>query len=380
MRTILVALLSFCAAAPAAAQVTGSAPTTTTPLTRVIARTATHPITNKTEPDNEPPDAPPTVDDHNDSPASISYVHGYKPDHWKRAGLDDRISVHVNQFSTLLKKANGDCAQIVLFIDGLPIKGLKPESCDPAMGHVRYRLIRTQDADSAWHALLGSPHGYVHEVRVTVGSDPQTTVANQADMELEVIPRPQFFAFLVLLAAMVTLFIILCRRTSLIRSGGPSISPSQRPYSLSLFQMAFWFFIVVAAYTFLWLITDELDTITESVLALIGIGAATALGATLIDQNKTAAPVKGTSEGFLRDILSDSAGVSLHRFQMFVWTLVLGVIFIASVYKNLEMPEFSATLLGLMGISSGTYLGFKVPEKTATDAPAGTVEPPAPSS
>ena len=38
-------------------------------------------------------------------------------------------------------------------------------------------------------------------------------------------------------------------------------------------------------------------------------------------------------------------------------------------YK-VEMPQFSATLLGLMGISSGTYLGIKVPEKASTDAPA----------
>jgi hypothetical protein len=63
--------------------------------------------------------------------------------------------------------------------------------------------------------------------------------------------------------------------------------------------------------------------------------------------------------------MSDQTGISLHRFQMFVWTLVLGVIFIASVYRSLEMPEFSAGLLGLMGISSGTYLGFKVPENAA---------------
>ena len=26
------------------------------------------------------------------------------------------------------------------------------------------------------------------------------------------------------------------------------------------------------------------------------------------------------------------------------------------------MPEFDASLLGLMGISSGTYVGFKFPE------------------
>ena len=148
------------------------------------------------------------------------------------------------------------------------------------------------------------------------------------------------------------------------------------PFSLSLFQMAFWFFLVIAAYVFVWMITDELDTITESVLALIGIGAGTALGSTLIDQGKPTAMASGPSQGFITDVLRDDSGsISLHRFQMFVWTLVLGVIFIASVYNNLSMPQFSATLLGLMGISSGTYLGFKVPETKATDiAPEPTLK------
>ena len=58
------------------------------------------------------------------------------------AGLDDRISVHVQNFGTLLKKANGNCQGIVLFLDGMPIKGDKAESCDPVAGHVRYRLLR----------------------------------------------------------------------------------------------------------------------------------------------------------------------------------------------------------------------------------------------
>jgi hypothetical protein len=37
--------------------------------------------------------------------------------------------------------------------------------------------------------------------------------------------------------------------------------------------------------------------------------------------------------------------------------------FVSSVYNRLTMPEFSATLLGLMGLSSGTYIGFKFPEQ-----------------
>lgn len=71
-----------------------------------------------------------------------------------------------------------------------------------------------------------------------------------------------------------------------------------------------------------------------------------------------------TSRGFVRDILTNSEGTyGLHRFQIVVWTLVLGIIFLVSVVTVLSMPEFNATLLAAMGISAGTYLGFKIPEK-----------------
>ena len=69
------------------------------------------------------------------------------------------------------------------------------------------------------------------------------------------------------------------------------------------------------------------------------------------------------SKGFFKDILSDASGVSFHRFQIFAWTIVLAFIFILEVLAYLEMPEFSTTLLGLMGVSSGTYIGFKFPEQ-----------------
>jgi hypothetical protein len=43
--------------------------------------------------------------------------------------------------------------------------------------------------------------------------------------------------------------------------------------------------------------------------------------------------------------------------------MMLGIIFVSSVYDNLAMPKFSGTLLALTGISAGTYLGFKVIER-----------------
>lgn len=200
------------------------------------------------------------------------------------------------------------------------------------------------------------------------------------------------------------------------------VPPPRKSYSLARTQMAFWFFVVVFAYVLIWMIAWDRDTLTPTVLGLAGISAATGLGASVVDRGKRAeanskrdaltselgkvnaaatvlaranqpsapdvklqrelaehearvpelkdAIVKlerqlstSPSRHFLYDVLSDSGGISFHRFQIFVWTIVLGIIFSASVYNDLAMPEFSTTLLGLMGISSGTYLGFKFPEQ-----------------
>lgn len=67
---------------------------------------------------------------------------------------------------------------------------------------------------------------------------------------------------------------------------------------------------------------------------------------------------------FLADILGDENGVCFDRLQMAVWTVVLGLVFVIEVVNDLNMPDFSPTLLGLMGISSGTYIGFKLPGKS----------------
>lgn len=80
-------------------------------------------------------------------------------------------------------------------------------------------------------------------------------------------------------------------------------------------------------------------------------------------QKLSAAAQPAPSTGFINDILSDDNGISFHRFQIFAWTIVLLYIFIRSVYNTLAMPDFDATLLGLMGISGGTYIGFKLPER-----------------
>jgi hypothetical protein len=72
----------------------------------------------------------------------------------------------------------------------------------------------------------------------------------------------------------------------------------------------------------------------------------------------------GDSQGFWKDLVSDKSGrVAFDRLQMVVWSVLLGGLYLHSVLVYVTMPDFSATLLGLMGLSSGTYVGFKMPAR-----------------
>jgi hypothetical protein len=244
--------------------------------------------------------------------------------------------------------------------------------------------------------------------------------ASDAFINLSVYPSYTRYVVVGLVLLLIAVF-VLGWQSDLLRdvTHGRPPAPAKAPYSLGRVQMAWWFCLVIAAYVYICLITKEINVLTGTAMALIGISAGTGLASVFVDNQKiadeenqkislqseravvqariamltAAAPAAGTpealelqdrqkrlaeinallnkfpavhvipsSKGFL-DILKDGEGLSFHRFQIAVWTVVLGLVFIKSAFLDLVMPEFDATLLGLMGISSGTYIGFKFPEK-----------------
>jgi hypothetical protein len=350
--------------------------------------------------------------------------------------LDDIIRVEVDHLNEWTMK--NDPTKLVPYLNGLAIRGNYPEEIHASQNHVHFHLHLTPENKQVWIDLLGEPHATRKPVTFSIGLDNQSPFDSVFDQThpqwLTVISPVYGIVALVVVLVTLVLLIWLARTTNLIRDGGVCPVPGkQRPYNLGRTQMAAWFFLIYASYTTIWLITDSLDTISGSLLALMGISAGTALSEAMIDSSKmdaasdqmqslvaekqaldqslpqvqsqldvlNAKPTllpddtanrdslnnqlqlgrkrlaelnqsiqsltppadAGVSKGFLRDILSDASGYSFHRFQIFAWTIILGIMFVSSVYNNLTMPEFSATLLGLMGISSGTYIGFKFPEK-----------------
>lgn len=152
------------------------------------------------------------------------------------------------------------------------------------------------------------------------------------------------------------------------------INVSDMPFSLARFQFLFWLMIIFFGIVHIWGITDTLATPTGTVLLLLGISGGTFYIGKLIDKKPASADNKTPTEfvtdfiankkssGFMMDMLSDGSSISLHRLQLFMFTVFLGIYFLWEVIYGLSLPQFSDTMMVLMGISSGTYAGVKTTE------------------
>lgn len=209
-------------------------------------------------------------------------------------------------------------------------------------------------------------------------------------------------------------------------SAAPVPLPKPRfTYSLARTQMAWWLVISAVSFLYLWAVLDTWS-FNAKILTLLGISGATGLSAVLIDSSKQSTAAKQLSavlteqpakireiaaadgelatislneheeqlaqiarqvklkrievietqirslarlagpprpsSSFFRDLLEDKDGISLNRYQLVVWTIILGAMFVYRVLESLQMPAFDDTLLTLLGISGGLYVGFKWPD------------------
>lgn len=144
-----------------------------------------------------------------------------------------------------------------------------------------------------------------------------------------------------------------------------------RPFSLSRVQLGIWTIVIASSYIYVFFnCCYQSIEFSSHILALMGISAGTAAIGNAIDKNQAASPTGAArhqnqpSKGILTDILSDENGISIHRFQNVVFTIVAIVVYIYKIHttKCAGLPELDTTLVALMGISTATYLGLKINE------------------
>lgn len=264
---------------------------------------------------------------------------------------------------------NHDPEKLIPFIEGRSLMGLYPEQVDLSHNELRYHLQRTPATKRVWKDLFHEPV-LTRPVSLSVGLENQPMFDSVFDYDhqipLTIIPLAWGIVSLVVIVLTLVVFTYLAKSTNLIRDPRPTTEPlAYRPYSLGRAQMAFWFLLISVCYVSLWLITGEYDTIGRSQFVLAIISSVTAVGSHLVSGGPSNHAPK-IRKGFLVDLLSDANGVRFHRFQLCAWTLLLGLIFAATVYDDLVMPEFGDTLLALAGFSSATHVGFTYLEQNGS--------------
>lgn len=282
--------------------------------------------------------------------------------------------------NTLRTRAGADAFGLLL--EGRFLKDVAWHSVGP--DELTFHLQRTTENQALWDELLGGHVLDRHRVRLELGLANGTalTGAQSFTLTFRGLRSPKGVWICIAAAVFLLLTVVLAKKTTMLRdASGPGANIT---WSLGRVQMAFWFANVILAFLLIWAVTGATPEVTASVLALLGIGAGTALGASVIDAAKDAvrakaagasappavAPSPVKSDGFLLDLLMDEDSISFHRYQMAIWTVVLGCVFWGSVWHRFAMPDFDATFLALQGITAGTYLGFKLPGAAPSAASA----------
>jgi hypothetical protein len=339
--------------------------------------------------------------------------------------ITDDVTVVVRDLDACLKAEGSTAFQLRLALDGTTLPKLLPTMGPSGQNYLKFSLrIDPYDREdrARWAKIIRAMRRSEEGVSITLANGKTGQVFPSAHA-IVINLYPGYTPLVVAgLAVLLIGMLVLGYRSNMLRDnpGDTHKAGMVYPFSLGRVQMAFWFYLVVAGYLYIWLLTGQSYTPTGSVLALLGISSATGFAAAIVDRNKNAEasgkrsdleiqhatlqsriaeieaahppagsdlasklgekkdeaaavglrlastprPVVSKSAGIFKDLFCDGDGVSFHRFQIIVWTIVLGVVFVNAVQLDLAMPDFDAALLGLMGLSSGTYIGFKFPEKS----------------
>jgi len=150
-----------------------------------------------------------------------------------------------------------------------------------------------------------------------------------------------------------------------------NLKEPKAPFSLVRSQLAFWTVIIVSSFLYVLFKTKfTIPELNNTNLILLGMAVGTSAAGKIIDDSQKLNEDRSQdhpSHSFFVDILSDKNGVSIHRLQNVIWTLIVGMIYIQFVAKDGSLPDetvITTQLLTLMGISTTAFVGIKATENS----------------
>jgi hypothetical protein len=290
-----------------------------------------------------------------------------------------QLEVRLKQFDAwLVCRQQGKVPMPTLYLDHvarLDVDAL----IDPGAKAVRYPLRVNEKNRSIW-AMASATAAREQAAAVGLGSAvAELSVRTDTEITAEGSPKPIKLPCQiavtdrqakrigwVYIACLVVISVLIAWLTRLVRDRGvlaPGSAESGRPYSLARTQLLLWTVTVAGVGGYLWITTGMLPNLDVEILALLGISAGTSGAAGLIEGRAAdLPPVTPTAGFFLRDLLDDGGGPSVHRLQAVLANTGLAIIFAAESIHMLDFYPISPSWAALLALSSGVYLGLKAGE------------------
>lgn len=301
-------------------------------------------------------------------------------------GAGDWLVIEVDHMSNVFTATTATMPVPVL--DGIPLAGIEGRVPDRNGQQIRFFLNRTKVNREAFNQLLSGDGLDSKRVSISAGWPGSAPWPTQASLQYRRLTETKARRLGVAYACYFLASVVIAFRSNFLRDPLPAAlrvgdfatGKRRPPFSLAKVQMFLWTSVIFGAFLLVYAVTGDFGATPSSVFILLGVSGATSAGVLIPDSLKSLGlPPPATPEAtpfrveggrvvkgwFLWDLLSNADGLNWNRTQMLFWTVVLVVIFVRETMVTLAMPEFSDSLLALMGISSGSYVLGMSAEKSS---------------
>lgn len=292
----------------------------------------------------------------------------------------DIIAFDIPGFGDLLTQDRILLKDVVLLFNNIPLPEFTAYVENMESGVVRFEFFEDALTQENRKLLYNLKDGATKEIQLGIkAGNTSINYPPRANIFFEDVKYWSKIGWILIVAFLLFFLVIIIKYKSLVKDSLPfvdsgELTRNKATYSFGKTQMAFWTFIVISSFIYIWAFTTDLNSINDTALILLGISSITLAAGSVVNSQKEDKAVANNSEAalvesrlsegsFFKDILSDANGISINRFQAFIFNIVFGVAFMKSVIYDYSMPEFDETQLLLLGLSNGTYVFLKNTEK-----------------
>ncbi len=270
------------------------------------------------------------------------------------------IQVKVHGLTYLQRLAEHKKKAILLFLDGIPMKGISPVGGDKKSDVLFFVLHRDSASMMQWSLLRNIlVEQKKKELSVSVGFEGEQAFPSKIVIPAELSRAGDYFLALLSSTFFIIVFTFLVKRSNVLIDGKDTLTGK---YALVKVLLAMWVMLILFYLTFILSSTNSLPHLPNTVLILLAFSAITFFATNIYHallsskSSRITPPIKAMSKGFLVDILTNSKGLSLFKIQLLFFNLFLMVHITKVVISDMILPSFESRFIILIGISHLLYL------------------------